>query len=349
MYTIRLEDENKCDNLCVWISTTKSGLRQVAQTPRVHREIIHHFYIEVDMQKRAFTLIELLVVIAIIAILAAILFPVFAQAKLAAKKTASLSNIKQATLGILMYNNDVDDEFDAGCGYCWFYPLDGGWSWDTQPYMKNLPVLRDPTDTLSTQNWPTWAFPPNNPTVSISYVSNGYVWQDSNNGYATHVGGVMGLDQSKQIARCTNGNVQGWMASGRTNSSQVTQPSSTIMLSVRAGSFDIWGMGDQITGVTWWDNKYGGAGLIPNGTGSTSAYTAENAAGNSYTVNLNTRLGAVYTPYANQSPFAFCDGHVKSMVPMATNPNPSQTYITGPSYSLGDNGHDPLNMWDAYR
>jgi len=59
--------------------------------------------------KRAFTLIELLVVIAIIAILAAILFPVFAQAKMAAKKTAGLSNIKQLALAAVMYCGDNDD------------------------------------------------------------------------------------------------------------------------------------------------------------------------------------------------------------------------------------------------
>jgi prepilin-type N-terminal cleavage/methylation domain-containing protein len=59
--------------------------------------------------KRAFTLIELLVVIAIIAILAAILFPVFAVAKEAAKKTQSLSNVKQIALAVIMYTGDYDD------------------------------------------------------------------------------------------------------------------------------------------------------------------------------------------------------------------------------------------------
>jgi len=61
--------------------------------------------------KRAFTLIELLVVIAIIAILAAILFPVFAQAKLAAKRTADLSNLKQIGLATMIYLNDYDDTY----------------------------------------------------------------------------------------------------------------------------------------------------------------------------------------------------------------------------------------------
>ena len=63
------------------------------------------------MKQKAFTLIELLVVIAIIAILAAILFPVFAQAKAAAKKTVSISNFKQLGLGSVMYSGDNDDVF----------------------------------------------------------------------------------------------------------------------------------------------------------------------------------------------------------------------------------------------
>src|SRR5687767_3270463 len=74
------------------------------------------------MARRAFTLIELLVVIAIIAILAAILFPVFAQAKEAAKKTQCLSNTKQTVLGALMYAADYDDvipqlDNNGSCAY----------------------------------------------------------------------------------------------------------------------------------------------------------------------------------------------------------------------------------------
>jgi len=68
------------------------------------------------MIRRAFTLIELLVVIAIIAILAAILFPVFAQAKAAAKKTAYLSNLKQTATAFAIYTGDSDDLFPMAMG-----------------------------------------------------------------------------------------------------------------------------------------------------------------------------------------------------------------------------------------
>lgn len=107
--------------------------------------------------KRAFTLIELLVVIAIIAILAAILFPVFAQAKLAAKKTVSLSNLKQIDLAWLMYSGDYDDytmpayysqNGFSSTSYWWGYlafpaPIDLSQGF-LQPYAKSQGINADP-------------------------------------------------------------------------------------------------------------------------------------------------------------------------------------------------------------
>src|SRR5580658_2126105 len=96
--------------------------------------------------KLAFTLIELLVVIAIIAILASILFPVFAQAKEAAKKTACLSNSKQLSLGILQYDIDYDDTFvpakncDTSGAACGWWPGNyelRDWPYTIQPYLAN--------------------------------------------------------------------------------------------------------------------------------------------------------------------------------------------------------------------
>src|SRR5712671_1300821 len=94
--------------------------------------------------RRAFTLIELLVVIAIIAILAAILFPVFAQAREKARQTSCLSNTKQMGLGIMMYVQDYDETFPPA--YYYRDPnqtssLDSTgieqWSGFIQPYVKN--------------------------------------------------------------------------------------------------------------------------------------------------------------------------------------------------------------------
>ena len=98
-------------------------------------------------KSRGFTLIELLVVIAIIAILAAILFPVFAQAKVAAKKTLCISNAKQMDLAFIMYAGDFEDTMVT--------QENGSVNQDTrefstmlQPYMKNRDILFDPSRNL---------------------------------------------------------------------------------------------------------------------------------------------------------------------------------------------------------
>jgi prepilin-type N-terminal cleavage/methylation domain-containing protein len=107
--------------------------------------------------KRAFTLIELLVVIAIIAILAAILFPVFARAKLSAKITSSISGLKQVALGLQMYSTDYDDMVVYYYGYGTLadpnqYHNNTTWVGNIYPYVKNRgiffdKVLADPKET----------------------------------------------------------------------------------------------------------------------------------------------------------------------------------------------------------
>ncbi len=112
--------------------------------------------------KKAFTLIELLVVIAIVAILAAILFPVFAQAKAAAKKTADLSNCKQLGTGMYLYLGDNDDAFMSAYTYIGDSSSNGyeNWSYKLYPYVKSWDLFVSPGSPNG--GWPPAQFLGNN-------------------------------------------------------------------------------------------------------------------------------------------------------------------------------------------
>jgi prepilin-type N-terminal cleavage/methylation domain-containing protein len=210
--------------------------------------------------RRGFTLIELLVVIAIIAILAAILFPVFAQAKEAAKKTSCLSNVKQIALSTMLYSNDYDDvecpdsvlEFTSTQytahfwwgGFSYQLPSFAGPTYDTsygllQPYMKNQPIYGCPDSSpiLLTSNGNQ-----NNPAgFPLGYGVNANLFVDL---YPP----LFGINNTA------------------INQSQVAAPSDTLLLAdaagiyVSSGGFAIW-QPDEIDGPVV--SPYSGAYVTP--------------------------------------------------------------------------------------
>lgn len=109
--------------------------------------------------KRGFTLIELLVVIAIIAILAAILFPVFARARENARRTSCLSNLKQIGIGLMMYTQDYDEKITR----TWYGPRandeedsnkntgDYKWMDAIYPYVKSEQLFVCPSDSINSK------------------------------------------------------------------------------------------------------------------------------------------------------------------------------------------------------
>jgi prepilin-type N-terminal cleavage/methylation domain-containing protein/prepilin-type processing-associated H-X9-DG protein len=140
---------------------------------------------------RAFTLIELLVVIAIIAILAAILFPVFAQARDKARQATCTSNMKQITLATLMYVQDYDETFPLTRGLDDGANTDVNSVWDASPYLTTeSPVTRSLyANAIASylKNWQVWTCPSsqvlnlfNEPEANLgdirfSYSLNGYL------------------------------------------------------------------------------------------------------------------------------------------------------------------------------
>jgi len=271
------------------------------------------------LHRNAFTLIELLVVIAIIAILAAILFPVFAKVREKARQTSCASNEKQIGLGILQYVQDNDETFPIGEATPWGVATGNGggshWTNAIDPYMKSLGVLACPDDAKGGHH--DWY------GTSMSYAANGLI----GTGQTGKLLGVMSIK-----------GFDGWISYPSATMASVNRPSDTILVGEKhadqtqtywvngsgwAGGANLLFMGAALDGqpaAVWGDLQ------IPDGSRATAAYP----------LGPNGAVSAKHTDRAN---FLFTDGHVKSMRPSDTNPNNNADATINASN----------NMWDATR
>src|SRR5579871_1074133 len=198
---------------------------------------------------RGFTLIELLVVIAIIAILSAILFPVFAQAREKARQTVCLSNLKQLGLAVEMYVQDYDETFPKEEFWDTSSPFSDYYLWSSanciQPYMKNVDIYRCPSDSFDAEfDAAYYGLPANRPPRSITYMANAIspfwpMWGVSN---------PQGL--------FTLGPAFGGMQVAATSLAAVSAPTDIVMMSEgRKEYYDgVYGCGSWLNNETDWCN-----------------------------------------------------------------------------------------------
>lgn len=286
--------------------------------------------IKIDSRRSGFTLIELLVVIAIIAILAAILFPVFAQAREKARQTTCLSNEKQIGLAIMMYTQDYDEvyplmqrdptapEIASVAGASSADPIT--WQWVINPYVKN-----------------------GNQTVSANtghFELTGGVWncpdfpvQNASRQYGMNEG--IGGDLS-QYAWGNNVGVQYPSAT----MSQIINPTDKVLV-VEKGY-----MGANGTQKDWSDVRFGDMEWI---------YAGNNFDGTALASSNNDQGSWSSYPFPAQEPrfrhdltcnMIFCDGHVKAthIGQFATGANWCK-YLFGPA---PDNSPYGVSSWYPY-
>lgn len=252
-------------------------------------------------RRRAFTLIELLVVIAIIAILAAILFPVFAQAKAAAKKTLSLSNLKQTQLGTLMYLADYDDYYPLAFAPGSPGPPAGAYNWNFfVPVPDSIMPNTEPDWKLNGVR--TFVFNTIQPYIkNINlYRCPGGVQRTTSATYAPSTGLPEGLES---ITYTYNGLLNGY------SSTAITTPADLTVFWHGHGKRTLYGLGYASPWLNCNDGNQpcryipSKSGCDFNINGETGGYTTRTGAGTGHKTGVNIFAGGIILAYA--------DGHAK--------------------------------------
>lgn len=271
-------------------------------------------------RSNGFTLIELLVVIAIIAILAAILFPVFGRARENARRSSCQSNLKQLGLGIMQYTQDYDERYPMAATENW----NVNWPSMIQPYIKSLQVFRCPSGSGYER------YPANDLRgIPLDYSVNGMInpERQSDGVFRAVVVGPIGI---------ADGTLRANGSDFSRHTASIQRPTEIILVAeahasklaqlpirfqtVPTGSMSARGVQGVIDSRT---NLWAGVGYgrIPLST-RTAAYP-------------DGPTGVVTAEHLETSNFLFCDGHVKALRPTATNPN--------------NDNYNQSNMWNGWR
>ncbi|GAB4458749.1 MAG: hypothetical protein OHK0029_20360 [Armatimonadaceae bacterium] len=306
----------------------------------------------------AFTLIELLVVIAIIAILAAILFPVFAQAREKARQTTCLSNIKQIALGLIMYAQDYDEAYSMNRSCNLVGPGGGpanqtpcrvgdvalGWIDLTLPYVKNFGVFKcpsDPVQPVPLPNTPGLVYHTGEPAQPGSL--NGYIW-----GRRDAANPTLGGDYRSSYARNNNfANSGAWTV----RDAQVAFPATTLLVYEFAPNSGAGANGNEgIPGSTWNINRPNGLNVSASGCVASPANPPSNVGRQVVSfvhhspgffadagILTSEQRGNSSSRHSGGANYAFVDGHAKWYRPERVFGQCSW----GNRAELGNNGSDP--------